>query len=96
LSKRLRHALSVRIHSIADKDLKEFDMDRLGKIFEKMEDIVRTFEEENLSDFFMFREHEELKLYERFLDSFAFDKKLKGINGFREYISYLEPKADEK
>jgi len=114
----LKERVEQRVKKITDKEIKEFEIEILKKVFDKIElfielDVVRqtTFDLEAnhqlpseidpkkkiLLDFYQFRETEELNLYYRFIESPSFDKKLKGINGIREFISRLEIKAiDEK
>lgn len=44
-----------------------------------------------------FQEKSELSIYLRFIECQSFDKKLKGINGIRDYISRASPgNSDEK
>ena len=72
-------------------------MDLFKKVFDfghrLLDDINSNDEIEKLHEF---QENNELALYLRFIDSQSFDKKLKGINGIREYILRSDPSsADE-
>jgi hypothetical protein len=114
----LKERVELRVKNISDKEIKEFEIDTLKKIFEKLHALIEmdiaslnTIDLEVthqvgedidpgkkvLNNFVKFMETEELNLYYRFIDSSSFDKKLRGINGIREFITRAETKVyDEK
>ena len=89
----LSQRIAKRFQNIRDKEIKELDIDLVKRVFERLETIVlRNYSPENpkYMNFYEFREKSELELYFRFLDGQSFEKKLRGLNGIKEYANKLE------
>ena len=89
----LKLRIAKRFQNIRDKELKELDIDLVKKVFERLETLVlRNYEAETpkFMHFYEFREKSELELYFRFLDGQSFEKKLRGLNGIKEYANKFE------
>jgi len=86
----LRQRIGKRVQNIRDKEIKELDIDIVKKVFDRLERMVLELhgdENENTAKFHEFKEKSELELYFRFLDSQSFEKKLKGLNGIKDYAT---------
>jgi len=87
----LKQRVFQRIRTISDTEIKELELESLHAIFDTMESVLGTFENEKIMDEFdEFRETNELSIYLRLMDSSSFEKKLKGINEIREFVSRIE------
>ena len=80
-----------RIKTISDTEIKELELESLYEVLNLLEDILSFLEDKDvMEEFYKFRETQELNIYLRLIDSPSFEKKLKGINEIREFISRIE------
>jgi len=82
--------ITQRISLTRDKEIRELDIENIKKIFERLERIVEENATEYIEKFYEVKEKLELEFYFRFLDCQNFEKKLRGINGIREYASRID------
>lgn len=87
----LKQRVSDRMKSIKDREIKELDIDVVKKVLDRLETLVTSLNNsQQTMEFYEFRERNELELYFRFLDGQSFEKKLRGLNGIREYASRVD------
>ena len=80
-----------RIRAIRDREIKELDIDLVKKVLDKLGSFVASVKsEQHIAEFNELRERNELELYFRFLDGQSFEKKLKGLNGIRDYVNRID------
>lgn len=91
-----KQRLYKRIKSISDVEIKELEIEQVQSLFRAMEEfLLQVGHKEVVEEFYEFKEIQCLNLYLRLMDSPSFEKKLKGINGIREYVAKLESAQDE-
>lgn len=88
----IKDSIYARLKAVSEKELKELDMTYYKKTLDDLNDFIEKFQNGDLKDEFNFnRENEELLLYLKFIDVSSFDKKMKGINGIKDYVARLDP-----
>ena len=91
-----KQRLYKRIKSISDVEIRELEIEQVQSLFKAMEELLlQVGHQEMIEEFYEFKEMQSLNLYLRLMDSPSFEKKLKGINGIREYVAKLESAQDE-
>ena len=99
----VRDRLFYRMESVSDSEIKAIDIELPKNLFKKLEDLSLELNNDQLrhqSD--KERETSELELFLKFLDSTRLEKKLKGLQEIKRYITRIEVSltqnswADEK
>jgi len=87
----LKERITKRVASTRDKEIRELDLDNVKKVFDRLENIAMKLDDpEQTTKIYEIKEKSELEFFFRFLDCQNFEKKLKGINGIREYASRID------
>ena len=71
--------------------IKELEIELVNRVLSRLESIVGLLNnEQQTAEFHELKETSELELYFRFLDSQSFEKKLRGVNGIRDYVNRID------
>lgn len=92
----LKQRLYKRIKSISDVEIRELEIEQILNLFKVIEGFLLLIGGKDMvEDFYEFKEMQSLNLFLRFMDSPSFEKKLKGINGIRDYAQKIESASEE-
>ena len=84
----------LRFNKINDKEVKDLDIDTLKRILFELEKLLMLIlDEQSVSKLL---ENMELDLLFKFLESSSFDRKLKAINGFKDFQARAQEKHNDE